>query len=476
MSLRNYQTLAIQQIREKYVSGHKKVLLRLATGAGKTVVFCEVTKNTIKNKKRVGIFVRGRKLVDQASQRLFREEVHHGVLMAKHWNYRPSASVQVCSIDTLIARGLRPEFDFIVIDEAHLAISDGYREVLNDYPNAYILSVTATPYTNEPLNHIADTIIHPITMQELIDQGFLVPFRYFSPDEPDLRGVKTVNGDYKNNQLEERMTKGQLTGDIIKHWVNIGEGRPTLLFAVNINHSKLLVEKFNEAGIRAEHCDADTPEEERNAIIKRLENGQTKIVSNVGIFCTGVDIPSLGAIILARPTQSYSLYIQQIGRGTRTFQGKENCILLDHAGNIRRFIKKFGFPTLEPEVDLNGKPKEDRGQMESKVCGKCFAIYRGKDCPNCGTKEPMPPRHIVESEGDLSEIVVTAKDPVEQYLEYLEQQRSKFNRKMAWKFHKLVDKFGIDKSKPYLPEWFVSRLESTQAHDPFSVSPFQGGR
>ena len=145
-----------------------------------------MVKAAVEKKRNAVILVRGRKLVDQASQRLFRENVTHGVLMAGHWNYKPTMPVQVCSVDTLIARKLRPKADLIIIDEAHLAISDGYREVIADYPDAFIVAVTATPYVDKSLTHVAQTVVHPISMNELIEQGFLVPFRYFAPSTPEL--------------------------------------------------------------------------------------------------------------------------------------------------------------------------------------------------------------------------------------------------------------------------------------------------
>ena len=400
---RPYQSDSISQIRNEFLSGNKKVLLWLATGAGKTWIFSKMIKESSERGKKSLIVVRGRKLVDQASQRLFREGVPHGVLMSSHWNRRAHERVQVCSIDTMIARNLRPEADLIVIDEAHLASSEGYKQFLSKYPEAFIVACTATPYVDKGLRHVADSIIHPITMDELIEQGYLCPFRYFAPSAPDMTGVKisSSTNDYVAEQAYESMIKGKLTGDIIDHWQKIANGPPTLCFAVNIRHSKILAEKFNSAGIPAEHCDADVPDKERNEIIKRLERGITKVITNVGIFCTGVDIPPLGAIILARPTQSLNLYIQQCGRGTRLFSGKQNCILLDHAGNIER----HGLPTDEPEVNLDGT-KGETHKKESKTCKECFAVYRGPICPECGITPRVEERMVdlAEAPGELKEI------------------------------------------------------------------------
>lgn len=474
--LRPYQENARLQIRDHFLRGKRRVLLVMPTGAGKTVVFCDMVKRAVDNGKRAGIVVRGRKLVDQASARLMREEVRHGVLMASHHNHRPHLPVQVYSIDTLRARDLVPEFDLLIVDEAHLFTSKGDREFLARLQaKGFTVAVTATPYCPGGLRHLAEEMVRPVTMQELIDQGHLVPFRYFAPSEPDLRGVRinSVTKDYNTTQLEERMVAGQLTGRIIDHWAKIASDLPTLLFAVNINHSKMLVERFRAAGIAAEHCDADSPDSERANVIRRLETGRTKVVCNVGIFCTGVDIPALGALIMARSTASRNLYIQQAGRGTRPHPGKRDCILLDHAGNIRR----HGFPTFEPQVDLDGREKSDSYKPEAKICKECFAVYLGPVCTECGVEPPKRERpEIAETHEELQEIRVTAKSPAEQWLEYLEQQRAKTGRKNGWQYWKLLDKFPREEVEHLLPPWFKHRIKMKESQEAsiFAGSPFQG--
>lgn len=465
--LRPYQIASIDCIRKEFEKGKTKVLLKLSTGAGKTTIFCKIIKTSSERGKKSIVVVRGRKLVDQASQRLIREGVEHGVLMSSHWNYRPHLPIQVCSIDTLISRKLKPEADLIIIDEAHLAVSDGYINFLTQYKNAFIIAVTATPYLDKSIRHIADTVISPITMQELIDEKYLVPFRYFSPSEPNLDDVKISSStkDYVNGQLEIAMSSGNLTGKVVEHWLNLAKDRPTLCFAVNIHHSRILVERFKSAGISAEHCDADSSDHEREAIVRRLENGTTKIVSNVGIFCTGIDIPSVGAIILARPTKSKNLYIQQVGRGTRIFPGKDNCILLDHSGNILR----HGFPTEEWEVNLDGKKMTERSVKDCKTCKVCFAVFKGVICPECKTESPIViPKEIEETDEKLKEI---KHDPVATFYRKLKDDGKKSGKQSAWAQYELIRKIGFEKAKPYLDQWFIKRYLN-QKDSPFANSPF----
>lgn len=465
--LRDYQIKGIDEIRGHFASGHKKVLLHLATGSGKTTIFCAMISEAIKRGKKCLIVVRRRLLVQNACDRLSREGIDHGVLMADHWNHRPHLPVQVASIDTLIARGIRPDSDLIVIDECHDAVSNGYKEFLSDY-DCFMVSVTATPYTDKSLRHLAEAIAHPITMQQLIDQGFLVPFRYFAPSTPNLTGVKISSStkDYVTDQLEERMVSGKLTGDILDHWVKIAQGRPTIGFAVNIHHSNILKDVFLNNGVKAEHCDADTKDAERKAIIRRLESGETQVVFNVGILCTGVDIPPLGALISARPTKSLNLWIQQCGRGTRIYPGKTDCILLDHAGNI----DEHGFPTLEPEANLDGKPVSERTKSELKTCEKCFCVYRGDECPECGhAPERSKGSNLAVKPGVLTEI--KALDPIQEYFIKLKREQKMSGRKTAWIYYKMLERFSLDDIIEYVPQWFIDKQRGS---DVFAFSPFRG--
>lgn len=441
MSLRPYQNYAVQQIRGLFTGGCLRVLLHLATGGGKTHIFSYILKQTPLDAIMV---VRGRKLVDQASQRLIRENVPHGVLMANHWLRRPGERIQVCSIDTLVARKLRPRARLIVIDEAHTATSDGYIEFLKQYPDAFILGVTATPYSDKPLKQIFEHVVHPITIQGLIDEGFLVPPKYFCPPGADTSQVRVSSStkDYVTSELEKVCDTNALVGDLVSHWQELAENRPTICFAVSVNHSKHIVEMFNAAGIAAEHVEASTPDRERAAVLERLEKGITKIVSNVGILCTGVDMPHVSCILMARPTKSYVLYIQQLGRGTRAFPGKQNFLVLDHADNVRR----HGFIEDELPADLEGKPV--RGKSEIQYCAECYAAFKGRQCPVCDkvVEAEINRRIVTVVPGKLSELQEPPKpqdvqDALAMY-SWFQEKAKMFGYKPGWVFFQMKEKFG----------------------------------
>lgn len=448
MALRDYQELALTQISKRFKDGAKKVLLRLPTGGGKTVIFSEVLKRTESRGNRCGMVVRGKQLVEQASQRLFREHVRHGVIQANHWNRDYGAKIHLCSIDTLVRRQMKPEWKLMVIDEAHLATGGGYKKFIEQYgDDIFILAVTATPYGKESLTHLADTVVSPISFQELIDQGYLVPPRYFSPSAPDLRGVRTVNNDYDNEELEKRMNV--LTGNIVEHYKEIALNTSALLFAVNIEHSKRLAKQFNENGIAAEHIEGDDSLVSRQEAIKRLESGQTKVICSVNTMCTGVDIPFLQTVIMARPTKSYNLYVQQIGRGTRPYLNKNNFILLDHAGNVLR----HGFVTDEPEVCLSGQTKEKK-EFNLKTCSECYAIYQGMRCP-FGCEIPVQPERestTIEIEGKLIEISQMPKAvEIAQFIERSKVIQKKNGYKKAWLYYRVKEKYGEEIAAQFFP-------------------------
>jgi len=462
MKLRDYQELALSEIKAEFKKGNKKVLLHLATGSGKTVIFSQLLKLVAKNNKRAGMVVRGKQLVQQASDRLTREGVSHGVIQGNHPNYHPDRSIQLCSVDTLIRRKIKPDFNLLVIDEADLATTGNFKKLVESYPNAFILSVTATPFGKEPLNHLADVVVHPISFEELIDQGYLSPLRYFAPSKPDLTGVHTRMGDYVTDELETKMNI--LTGDLVSHYRDIAMDRPTIVFAVNIRHSKSIAARFNSSGIPAQHIEGNDSLKIREEYIEKLKSGELKIITSVGTLCRGVDIPELGCLILARPTKSYNLFVQQLGRGTRITDKYKDCIILDHAGNLHR----HGFPTDEPNVYLDGKIPDPKFKV--KTCSTCYAVYEGFKCPQGCQPIVLEPKknEMIEINGQLIEInSLPHAVKIKQYIESLKTIQKQRGYKRGWVYHTFKNKHGEELAarffpKRKIPDFIRRRLSLTQ--------------
>lgn len=395
--------------------------------------------------------VRGRSLVDNASQRLFLEGIDHGCLQAGHWNYKPQHPLQICSIDTLYRRKLIPTADLVVIDEAHYAVSNSFKWLVAQYPNAFILGVTATPHVKTGLRHIADHIVYPITISELITQGYLVGPRYFVPSRVDLSEVRTDKrtGDYNLADLSKAYEdQVKIFGDVVGAYKKHLNGAPSLLFAINKEHSRHLCELFLKEGFNAVHVEDSTPMSERQEVMRKLETGEINVVCNVGIFCVGVDIPCVRGIISVRPTQSYNLYVQQMGRGTRPYPGKEHFIILDHANNI----EKHGFIEYEKDCDLDGKEVKRLGLPQPIICEQCFGASLEKICPHCGHCNQ---RVAAERESnmtiDITKVLleVKADDQFQNDLDQLIERANRRQYKPGFVFHKIKEKYGDVQAKKH---------------------------
>jgi superfamily II DNA or RNA helicase len=199
--------------------------------------------------------------------------------------------------------------------------------------------------------------------------GSLVPAQVFiNPlDRRMLAGVKITAGDYNEKDLAELMNNRELTADLVENKIKRAPGLLTMVFAVNIEHSKQIVEQYNAAGIRAVHVDGGTPLDVRARIFKDFEAGRYEVLSNVGIATYGVDIPPVRCIQLARPTKSLSLYLQMVGRGTRPYTGpegkKERFLLLDH-GNC---VIEFGAPNAERKWTLQSTKKQEQRPRQLRI-------------------------------------------------------------------------------------------------------------
>ncbi len=384
---RPYQTAAIERLRALIRSGKRRVLLVCPTGSGKTLTAAIMILSAIALGKRVLFVAHRLELIDQTCATLARLGlISIGVIRASDKRRAPAAPVQVASIQTL-ARRTQFDFDLVFVDEAHRSSAATYtRHVFERHKGAVIIGLTATPIRADgrPLNAHFDEIVLGATYSELIAAGFLAaPTVYSTPILPDLASVRTSGGDYNQEDLEAAMNKGALIGDLVAQWSKHPRQR-TVAFAVSVAHSLAIVEQFRAAGVRAEHLDGTTPEEERRAILARLEAGTTELVSNVGVLTEGWDCPPVKTLVIARPTKSLGLYMQMAGRILRPWEGV-TPLILDHGSNVDR----HGLPHEDREWSLDGKPKKG-GAAPLKVCKACFGYVAAgaRVCPLCGEVFP----------------------------------------------------------------------------------------
>ena len=465
---RAYQDEGIENIRIKFREGFKSVCFVLPTGGGKTVVASKIMRGAVERGSRLLFTAHLRQLIPQCYEKLLAMGIPEdkiGVIMGDGKirlssgrvvkATRKDAPIQIASISTLRHRHAPPA-DIVFIDECHRALAKSYLELKQKYPNAQHIGLTATPYRNggKGLGLFYASLVVGALPSFLIKHGFILAPRVWTvpPEElPDLKGVKTRNGDYDERQLAEACNTRQLVGSIVEHWKTHAAGRRTICFPVSIEHSKRIVQDFLDAGVKAEHLDSGMSDADRNAILGRLASGETLIVSSVGCLCEGFDLPAVKCAILARPTKSTGLFLQMSGRILRPWNDTE-AIILDHAGSVL----EHGMPSEDREFSLDdSKPK--RKGMSTKTCLGCFAVVESIHavCPACGKPFPKQERDagdrsVVQVPGQLVQYGAGEQETERKtYWESLCVIASKNNYKDGWPAWKFKEKFGFWPPKSY---------------------------
>tara|TARA_R110002050_G_scaffold295749_2_gene454958 strand:- start:54 stop:1505 length:1452 start_codon:yes stop_codon:yes gene_type:complete len=362
VQLRPYQRKGIQKIFDAWNPEKlnlMNVLFQMPTGAGKTTLFSEIVRKAHVKKKKVLIVVHRIELVEQIADRLSQFGVNAGVISAK-LKYSPEHDVQVATIQTLSRREYPPA-DIVIIDECHHSKANTYKKLWDQYPTARFLGVTATPtrINGEGFDDLYDILIPLGTLSFFIENKYLVPIKHLVGSIPDLTAVKTRMKDYDIEMLRNVMLDNSLMANLVESYKKYVNGKKTIVFAVDVEHSKSIVERYQENGIRAAHLDAKTPKPERTSILDSFKKGEITILSNVDIVSEGFDVPDCEAVQLARPTKSLVLYLQQVGRCMRTSPNKEHGFVLDNAG----LWLEHGLSYLDRDWTLEGKKKRKKSTL-----------------------------------------------------------------------------------------------------------------
>lgn len=415
--LRPYQIDMLDGARQAFREGKRAVLLQLPTGGGKTVSGSSMIGGASQKGKACWWLAHRRELISQTSKTFSSMGIPHGIIQAGK-SSDPMKLAQIGSIQTVARRldKLTPP-DLIIFDECHHLGAGQWQQIFEAFPNAKIIGLTATPWRldGKGLGNWFERMVNGPSVSELINDGALSKYRLFAPTTPDLGDVATQAGDFKRDQLADAMDKPSIVGDAIEHYRKLCPGKRAVVFAVNIEHSRHIVQQFMLAGIPAEHVDGTMDTATRDAAIQRFIGGETLVLSNCELFGEGFDVPAIEAVILLRPTKSLSLYLQQVGRALRPAPGKDHAIILDHAGNsLPRELKGqgHGFPDDEREWSLADREKRKAGEKAEvaiRTCPECFAVFRPTPtCPHCGHVYVAPVREIEQVEGELQEIDVEA--------------------------------------------------------------------
>lgn len=436
MGEREYQTRAINALRAEFREGAKRVLLISPTGSGKTTMASIVVRGAVSQQRRVLWLAHRDELIVQAAERIRSEGIACGYIKAGRPS-DPEAPVQVASVDTLRARGVpHGPYQFVVIDEAHHTRATTYEQIIRAVSPAPIVGLTATPWRSDGrgLGDAYQASVVAATPAELIRGGFLVEYDGFTFEAES--GVKGV------------------LGDIASKYIDYANGRRAVCFAINVQHSKSIVNDFLARGIPAEHLDGFTDDETRRGILERLTSGETLVVSNVGVLTEGWDCPSAEVCIVARAIgkKATSLWLQMVGRVMRPSPGKIRARIHDHGGNIA----VHGLPDEERDYGLEAdvtKRKVKERVPSNRSCMKCYATWTPPPiaCPRCGWV--LPPKEIemlVEAEGKI----LTIEDVRRKIWMELEEARVRRGKRPLWSQYQFRDKTG--KFPPH--EWLAKGI------------------
>jgi DNA repair protein RadD len=443
--LRPHQTLAIQMIRQSLAQGNRRVVCAMPTGAGKTVTAAQIIRGALAKGNRAIFTAPAISLIDQTVTAFELEGIEGiGVMQANHPRTDPLAQVQVASVQTLARREI-PSAALVIVDECHVR-AEVVETLMKERPDVFFIGLSATPWA-KGMGLIWQDLVTPVTIGDLIGQGYLSQFSAFAPDVPDLSGVKVKQGDYVDRDLEQVMGGAQIMGSVVQTWLERGENRPTLCFAVNRAHAAELALAFDAQGIATAYVDAMTDSVERAVINRRFRSGEVKIICSVRTMTTGVDLP-VGCIIDAAPTKSEMLHVQKIGRGLRINPGTEDCLILDHAGNSLR----LGLVTDIHHDKLDDTPRGERQERRAgaeklpKPCSACGTLHTGKTCPACG-HERKPVAGVESADGQLIELTEKRRPPTkaekQAWWSGLQTIRHARGKSPGWAAHTYRDKFGV---------------------------------
>jgi len=429
MELRPYQIEAKNMVMED-LKKYNRIMLQLPTGAGKTVLFTSIAKDFVQRNQVVWVLVHRKELIDQTISKAIKYNMDISVIQADY-PFNQFSKFHIASVQTAIRRldkiPQRAFPNLIICDEAHHSTANSYRAIYDEYKNAKVLGVTATPLrTNgEGFRDIFENLVSGVSVKFLIENGFLVKPKIFAnPISFDLKNVKVTAGDYNEKALYEAFNENMTYGDLVKSWKEKANNKLTIVFAINIEHSKNIVNAYLKAGITAEHIDGETPKELRNAILRRFREGKTKVVSNVGIITEGFDVPACECIQLVRPTKSLSLYLQMVGRGLRPASDKEHAIILDHANCV--FM--HGFPEQDRKWTLDGvKPQKNK-----------ITIYKDRE-----TGKEYEPRELPAHVTDIDLVEIDYDEVRIAHMDKLIATSKSRGYKIGYAWIKFLDKYPV---------------------------------
>ena len=388
IQLKNYQKKALHEINVNYANGTKSQLLVMATGTGKTVVFCEFIKELISVEKKVLILVHRDELINQAERRLkLHTSEPFGIEKAER--KANNENIVLASVQTLKGKRLKKfakdYFDVIVIDECHRSTANSYMTVRNHFKKSHVLGVTATPERQDDLKitkkHF-QKIAFTYNLLDAIKEGNLANIRVWRVEsEQDISDVKSNSDDLDQRALAKVLDNDEYLEFIYKTITEKAFNKKIMVFMPSVKMSDKLADLLNSKGLSAFSVNSNTPLEKRQEVLEDYKTGKIKVLSNYNIFTEGFDEPSIDCVVMARPTKSEIFYSQALGRMTRLFEGKEYGMLIDigFVNNTHRVSSIFNL--IESKEDLPIEVNSKLSQIYSKYSNgsdlrECLINYK----------------------------------------------------------------------------------------------------
>ena len=407
MRLRPRQSLFVERSLAA-LCDHGNTLSIASTGFGKTIALSAVVAKSLEGSDAKACILAHRDELTAQNRTKFGRvapEITSSVVDAETKSWAGRATFAMVPTLTRPANlAAMPALDLLVIDEAHHAVADSYRRIIDHVrganPACRIFGVTATPKRGDRkgLREIFDNVGDQVRLGELIASGHLVPPRTFIIDvgvQEQLRAVRKTAADYDMTEVAQIMNRAPVTDEVVRHWQEKASDRPTVVFCSTVAHAENVAAAFNGAGISAAVIHGDLDAATRRRILAAYASGEIRVIVNVAVLTEGWDHPPTSCVVLLRPSSYKSTMIQMVGRGLRTVDPEEHpgivktdCVVLDFG------TSSLIHGTLEQDVDLDGKT--EAGDAPTKTCPTCDAEIplAATECPLCGEAFP---REIVET-------------------------------------------------------------------------------
>lgn len=429
MELRPYQLDLYSKTQAQFRAGKRRVLVVSPCGSGKTVTIAKMAEASQQRGKTVWVILPRQEILEQTLETFQNCDI-------------PLKTIHVSmAITTANHLDEIPKPDFIIFDECHISVASTYWKIVKAAPKAFIAGFTASPCRtdNKPLGSLYETLVEGVTVRWLIDNHYLAPYEYYSVNVADLQG--------DSPDVEAKLMNAAVYGNVIKTWKRFADGKPTVVYCTSVKHSKETAEMFCKAGISAAHFDGETPYNERKNIVANFRSGKITVLCNCDLISMGFDMPNIECVLMLRPTQSLSLYIQQSGRALR-YKPNKTAVIIDAVANYARFQlpdEPYEWSLTKP-VNFNSRFNSS-GDFKIRTCKKCYMVFpTAPVCPFCGEKYTLSRQEIqAHEEIQLEKITEEKKRELEQLRK---RQRVEVGRCRT--FDELLK---IQRERNYKPGW-----------------------